>query len=327
MIFAYPQMFWLLLLLPLLALWQGYRRRGGEPTLQVSSTLPFVGLSSGLRAYLRPLPLVLRLLAMALLVVALARPQTRDDWTDITTEGIDIVLAMDISSSMLARDFQPNRLEVAKEMAARFIINRPNDRVGLVVFSGESFTQSPLTTDHPVVINQLSELQSGMLEDGTAIGMGLATSVSRLKDSQAISKVVVLLTDGVNNKGTIAPLTAAEIAQTLGVRVYTIGVGSYGKALFPVQTAFGTQYQQMDVTIDEEMLGQISQMTGGKYFRADSEEALRSIYDQIDQLEKSKIEEQQQSRRTEEFWPFVAWASLLVLLELVLRHTLLRTIP
>ncbi len=237
------------------------------------------------------------------------------------------MVCTDISGSMRARDFRPDRLEAAKEVAAEFIASRPNDRIGLVIFAGESFTQCPLTNDHTVVQNLLSEIKSGMLEDGTAVGLGLATSVARLKDSDAKSKVVILLTDGVNNQGEVAPKTAGEIAREFGVRVYTVGVGTRGQAPMPVQTPFGEQVQMMDVEIDEEMLTEIAQMTGGKYFRATNKENLQSIYQEIDQLEKTRISVIEFREKNDEYLPFVLLAGLLFLTEIVLRYTLLRTIP
>ena len=234
---------------------------------------------------------------------------------------------LDISSSMLARDFNPDRLEAAKDLAIQFIAGRRNDRIGLVVFSGESFTQCPLTTDHSVLINLFRDIKSGMIEDGTAIGMGLATSVSRLKDSEAKSKVIILLTDGVNNRGAIAPAMAAELAQTFGIRVYTIGVGSEGMAPYPVITPFGTQLRNMPVEIDEETLKDIAFNTGGEYFRATDNRKLKQIYEQIDQLEKSKIEVKEFSQKDEEFLMFVLLAALLFLSDMILRNTLLRQIP
>jgi Ca-activated chloride channel family protein len=234
------------------------------------------------------------------------------------------MMAMDISGSMLARDFNPDRLEAAKNVATEFISGRPSDRIGLVIFSGESFTQCPLTTDHAVLINLMREMQSGMIEDGTAIGLGLATAVNRIKDSEAVSKVIILLTDGVNNRGAIAPITAAEIAQTMGVRVYTVGVGTKGMAPYPVQTAAGTRYQNMPVEIDEQTLRDIADMTGGEYFRATDNESLENIYKEIDKLEKSKIDVQEYSQKNEEYLPWAIVAVLLILIELVIKRSVLR---
>ena len=241
------------------------------------------------------------MVAVALLIVILARPQSTNSWSNSSTEGIDIMLAMDISGSMLAQDLKPNRLEAAKDVAASFINGRPNDNIGLVVFSAESFTQCPLTTDHTVLLNLFKDIQSGMIQDGTAIGLGLANAVSRIKDSHAKSKVIILLTDGSNNAGEIAPVTAAEIAKTFGVRVYTIGVGTKGMAPYPFQTAFGVQYQNIPVEIDEATLKQIASTTGGQYFRATDNASLKEIYSEIDQMEKTKISVQEYSKKQEEY--------------------------
>jgi Ca-activated chloride channel family protein len=266
----------------------------------------------------------MRILAVALLILIIARPQSTDRWQNLSTEGIDIMLVMDISGSMLARDFSPDRLEASKNVATEFISGRPTDRIGLVIFSGESFTQCPLTTDHAVLINLMREMKSGMIEDGTAIGLGLATAINRIKDSDAISKVIILLTDGVNNRGEIAPLTAAEIAETLGLRVYTIGVGTRGLAPYPVQTRTGTIFQNMPVEIDEEVLMSIAEMTGGKYFRAINNESLKQIYAEIDKLEKSKIDVQELSKKNEEYKPFALTVLILLFLELLLSKVLLK---
>ncbi len=316
----------LLLLLPMTALYV-WRERRRQTTLRVSGLQPFHTMGTPLRAYLRHLLFVLRLLAVALLFIVMARPQSVNRWQKVSTEGIDIIIDLDISSSMLAQDFQPNRLEAAKEVAIKFISGRPDDRIGLVVFSGESFTQCPLTTDHAVLINLFKEVKSGMIDDGTAIGDGLATAINRLKDSKAKSKVVILLTDGMNNAGEIAPLTAAEIAKTFGIRVYTIGVGTRGTAPYPVQTPYGIRYQQMRVQIDEDVLRKIAEMTGGKYFRATDNRKLEEIYQEIDKLEKSKIDVKQFSKREEEYLRFALAAAFLLLLEWLLGQTVLRKLP
>jgi len=316
----------LLLLIPMTA-WYVWRQRHRQTVLRHSGLQPFGGMPVPVRAYLRHLLFVLRLLAVALLFIVMARPQSVNRWQKVSTEGIDIIIDLDISSSMLAQDFNPNRLEAAKDVAIRFISGRPDDRIGLVVFSGESFTQCPLTTDHAVLINLFREVKSGMIEDGTAIGDGLATAVNRLKDSKAKSKVVILLTDGMNNAGEIAPLTAAEIAKTFGIRVYTIGVGTRGTAPYPVQTPYGIRYQQMRVQIDEEVLQKIAAMTGGKYFRATNNRKLEEIYKEIDRMEKSKIDVKQFSKRQEEYMRFALLAALLLLLEWVLGSTVLKKFP
>lgn len=321
--FANPLMFWLLLLLPLLPFWAFWRRKKQQGSLMVST---LGGLQHLKPAYpiLRHAGVVLRMLAAALLIVALARPQSALSWEDATTEGIDIVIATDISGSMMAEDLKPNRLEAGKNIAMDFIKGRPHDRIGLVVFSGESFTQCPLTIDHDVLINLFKDISNGMIRDGTAIGMGLATAVNRLKESDAKSKVVILLTDGSNTTGSIAPATAAEIAQQFHVRVYTVGVGTEGYAPYPVQTPFGVQYQQVPVTIDEETLTEIADVTGGKYFRATDNEKLKAIYAQIDQLEKAKIAVTHYQQKTERFFPLALAALLLLLADFALRHTVLK---
>lgn len=270
---------------------------------------------------------VLRIIAFAFLIIVLARPQSTEHWQNVTTEGIDIMIALDISSSMLARDFQPDRLEASKDVAIEFISGRPDDRIGLVVFAGESFTQCPLTSDHSVLINFFHDVESGMIEDGTAIGNGLATSISRLKDSKAIGKVIILLTDGVNNRGEIAPKTAAEIAKIFGIRVYTVGVGTMGMAPYPVNTPFGIKYQNMKVEIDEKVLKEVALATDGRYFRATDNRKLKEIYKQIDQLEKSKIEVKEVSRRKEEFAGFALIAFFLLVAEGLFRILLFRALP
>jgi Ca-activated chloride channel family protein len=267
------------------------------------------------------------MMAIALTVIVLARPQSTNSWQNSSTEGIDIMMAIDVSTSMLAMDLKPNRLEAAKDVAASFINGRPNDNIGLVVFSGESFTQCPLTTDHTVLLNLFKDIQCGMIQDGTAIGLGLANAVSRIKDSQAKSKVIILLTDGVNNMGEIAPVTAADIAQTFGIRVYTIGVGTKGEAMYPYQTAFGISYQKIPVEIDEPALKQISSTTGGQYFRATDNASLKEIYTEIDNMEKTKISVQEYSKKQEEYKNWALLILALLLLDMLLRNTLLRNIP
>lgn len=325
--FQHPWLFLLLLVIPAYVAWFFWRRRTSHATMQVSTLETLDGVRPTWRVRLRFLPLALRLLAVALVVIVLARPQSTSSYSDSNTEGIDIVLSMDISGSMKAVDFKPNRLEAAKNVAAKFIAGRPNDNIGLVVFAGESFTQCPLTTDHAVLINLLSDIRTGMLEDGTAIGMGLATAVSRIKESKAKSKVIILLTDGMNNYGAISPEKAAELAQTFGVRVYTIGVGSQGVAQVPVQTAFGVKMQDMEVKIDETLLQGIADKTGGKYFRATNNKSLESIYEEIDKLEKTIMEVRHYTQRTDEYLPFAIAALILLVMEVLLRNTLLRTIP
>ncbi|MDR2765699.1 MAG: VWA domain-containing protein [Tannerella sp.] len=328
MIFANPAYLYLLLLLIPLMGWYIWKMRKNQASLQVSSSRAFVpSRTNTWKVYLRHVPYVFRMAAIAFLIVVLARPQSTDNWQNSTTEGIDIMLAMDISSSMLAEDLKPNRLEASKNVAASFINGRSNDNIGLVVFSGESFTQCPLTTDHAVLLNLFKDIHSGMIEDGTAIGLGLANAVSRIKDSQAISKVIILLTDGSNNRGEIAPVTAAEIARSFGIRVYTIGVGTKGEAPYPFQTAFGIKYQNVPVDIDEPTLKQIASTTGGQYFRATDNASLKSIYTEIDQMEKTKISVQEFSKKQEEYRDIALLVFALLLLEMLLRYTLFKKIP
>jgi len=284
----------------------------------------FPSAPKGLKVYMRHLPFIFRLAAISLIIVALARPQSSTSGTNISIEGIDIVIALDVSGSMLARDLTPDRLEASKNVAMEFIGGRPGDRMGLVVFSGEAFTQVPLTTDHSILLNMFKGIKSGMIQDGTAIGDGLATAVNRLRESKAISKVIILLTDGVNNAGSVDPMTAAEIARVFGIRVYTIGVGTYGNAPYPVQTPFGIQLRDMKVEIDEALLKQIADQTGGEYYRATSNQKLESIYKEIDELEKSKIDVTEFKSKHEEFLPLVILSLLFLAIEFLLKTTTLR---
>ncbi|QGY42405.1 VWA domain-containing protein [Maribellus comscasis] len=325
--FKNPEFFYLALVIIPMAAWYIFRQKRNTASIQISSTASVFRAPRTIKHYLRHLVFLLQIIAISFFTVVLARPQSSSNWENVTTEGIDIVIALDISSSMLARDFTPDRLEAAKNVAMEFISGREYDRMGLVVFAGEAFTQCPLTTDRAVLLNLFKDLQSGMIEDGTAIGNGLATSVARLKDSEAISRVVILLTDGENNSGEIAPVTAAEIAKTYGIRVYTVGVGSIGTAPYPVQTPYGIQLRDMEVKIDEETLQEISTITDGKYFRATSNNKLEEIYKEIDALEKSKIEVREFSRKSEEFLPFAAAGLLSLILSLILRTTVFRSIP
>jgi Ca-activated chloride channel family protein len=322
-IYANPKLLYFLLLIPVLVGWYIYRLHKSRAALVISTTKHLVNTAKSVKVFLRHLPFALRMLALALAIIALARPQSTNIQRNVTTEGIDIVLSLDVSGSMLARDFNPDRLEAAKSLGINFISGRANDRIGLVIFAGESFTLCPLTTDRATLINQFKAVDIGVLEDGTAIGSGLATAISRIKDSDAKSKVIILLTDGVNNRGEIAPMTAAEMAKTFGIRVYTIGVGTYGTAPYPVQTPFGTRYQNMQVEIDEDLLKGIAQMTGGEYFRATNNKALEQVYQKIDQLEKSKIEVNEYAKREEKYRGFLLAAFILLLLEFVLRRTYL----
>jgi Ca-activated chloride channel family protein len=325
-IFANQLFLYLLLIVPGMVAFYVLKQRKANASLNVPGLEPFARSVPTFRSYLRHILFGMRTAAVTLLIFVLARPQAVSSYQDVSTEGIDIMLSLDISGSMLARDFRPNRLEAAKDVATEFISGRPYDRIGLVVFSGESFTQCPITTDHAVLINLMREVQSGMIEDGTAIGTGLATSVNRLKDSPGKSKVIILLTDGVNNRGEIAPITAAEIAKTFGIRVYTIGVGTEGMAPYPVQTPFGVQYQNMPVEIDEAVLKDIADQTGGKYFRATDNNKLELVYKEIDKMEKSKIAVRQFTRHEEKFLIPAIIAFLLIALEVIARNTVLKSI-
>ena len=323
--FANPEYFYLLLIIPILWIWYFLYSKKRLSTLNISTTQNFKLYSW--KSYNKTILFFLRTFTIAFIIIAIARPQSTSSWQNSTTLGIDIVISMDISGSMLAQDLKPDRLEASKKVALEFISKRPNDRMGLVIFSGESFTQCPLTTDHQVLQNLFKDVKSGMIEDGTAIGMGLATAANRLKDSEAISKVIILLTDGVNNQGSIAPLTAAKIAEKFGIRVYTIGVGTEGFAPYPFKTPFGnTVYQDVEVKIDEKTLQDIAATTNGKYFRATSNKALEEIYLEIDQLERSKINVKEYSKKKEEFRILIYIALALLLLEFYFRFFLFKSI-
>lgn len=324
--FANPQFFWLLALLPLALLWYFFKRKDQVASVKLSTTKAFK--ESNLLARFRPLLFALRLLALSSIITALARPQTKDVSSRTkTTKGIDIVMAIDVSSSMLARDLMPNRLAALKEVASDFIKQRPSDRIGLVAYAGESYTKTPITSDKSIVLGALREITYGQLEDGTAIGMGLATSVNRLKESKAISKVIILLTDGVNNSGFIEPQTAADLAVEYGIKTYTIGLGTNGNALTPVayRRDGSFQYGMRQVEIDEELLLDIAKATGGKYFRATDNEKLEEIYEEINKLEKTEIEEFKYTRFEEKFRPWVFLAGILLLMEWVLKATLFKS--
>lgn len=327
-IFANPGFFYLFIIIALMIIWYVWRGRKSTASLSVSGFDGFTDTKISPRIILRHLLFVFRMAALSFFIVALARPQSTDKWEKVTTEGIDVVMAMDISGSMQAMDFKPNRLEASKDVGIEFVNSRPDDRFGLVVFAGESFTQCPLTTDRAVVTNFMHELKFGLIEDGTAIGMGLATAVNRIKDSKADSKVIILLTDGVNNQGEIGPVTAAELASTYGIRVYTIGIGSMGEAPFPVKDMFGrTMVQNMKVEIDEEVLKKIAVLTEGKYFRATNKDALKKIYKEIDHMEKTQLDVKQFSKRKDEYFPWLLGGMILIGLEIVFRYTIFRTIP
>ena len=318
---ANPNILWCLLVLVPMVVHYVWLCRAGGAAVKLSSTGALSRAPRTLRYWCRHLPFVLRLVAVALMVVALARPQSTEQLSKTTVEGIDIVLALDVSGTMLAADFEPDRLTAAKDVAAKFIADRPNDRIGLVVFAGESYTQSPLTTDKAALQTLLSQVKFGVVEDGTAIGMGLATAVNRLRESEAKSKVVILLTDGVNNAGQVAPLTAAEIAAEYGVKVYTIGVGKRGYAPYPYYDSWGNvRYQQQKVEIDEQTLTDIAAKTGGEYFRATSKTTLREVYDRINNLEKTRIETDNYTRHNEHFAVWLLWALALLLVEFGVRR-------
>ncbi len=332
MSFAHPIYFILLLLLLPYIVWYILFHRRSHPVMQVSSTEAFRFMRHSWKEYLIHLPFLLRIACFTLIVVGLARPQTTNNWKQTDVEGIDIMLCMDVSTSMLAEDLRPNRVKAAREVAIEFISGRPNDNIGLTLFAGEAFTQCPMTVDHAVLINMLQGLQcdmtqKGMIEDGTAIGMGLASAVARLKDSKAKSKVVILLTDGSNNRGDISPLTAAEIAKSFGIRIYTIGVGTNGLARYPMPVDGGIQYIQVPVEIDTKTLQSIASKTDGEFYRARDTKSLHEVYKEIDRLEKTKLNVKKFSKRYEAFVTFVGLAALMLLLELLLRTTILKRIP
>lgn len=305
-----------------------YRQRRGGATIHISTIGAMSEAPRTVRYWLRHLPFALRTVAVALIIIALARPQDVEHHSQTTSEGIDIVLAIDVSGTMLARDLKPDRITVAREAAGNFIVDRRGDRIGIVVFAGEAYTQSPLTTDQTTLLTMLGQVESGLIEDGTAIGTGLATALNRLRESEAKSKVVILLTDGVNNRTTIAPLTAAEIAKKLGVKVYTIGIGTRGTAPYPVQDMWGNiSYQQMPVEIDEQTLREIAEMTGGEYFRATDKGTLAEVYERINQLEKSEVEVTEFTTYDECFLVYLLAALAALVLEFVIGQLWLKRIP
>lgn len=327
MTFNNPEyLFFLLLLIPIV-FWYIKEMHKSDASLQISTHRNLQTMKKSYKVKLLHAPFVLRTLAIALIIIALARPQASNSWRTESTEGIDIMMALDISGTMMAEDLKPNRLKASKDVASEFILSRPNDNIGLVVFAGESFTQCPLTTDHAVLVNLFNGIDYGLIEDGTAIGLGLANAINRIKDSKSKSKVIILLTDGSNNRGDIAPITAAEIAKSFGIRIYAIGVGSYGQVRIPVQTPMGLQYQVMDSEFDEKSLQEIASMTGGHYFRATNNAKLRNIYQEIDKMEKTKINVREYNKKNEEFFVFAIIAFLLLLTEILLRNTILKRIP
>lgn len=329
MTFAHPQYFWLFLIFIPLIIWYVIKYKKASPTILISSTKSFDKLGTSWKVVVKHFLFVVRLAAIGCLIVILARPQTRDRWQTEETEGTDIVLALDVSTSMLARDFRPDRFEAAKEVASKFIAGRETDNIGIVIFSAESFTLVPMTTDKSVLLNYIQDIKMGMLEDGTAIGDGLATAINRIKGGKAKSKSIILLTDGSNNTGIVAPLTAAEIARKLGIKVYTIGIGTNGEAEFPIGiNLYGKmEYRRLPVVIDEVTLKKIASTTGGTYFRATSKNTLKDIFNEIDKLEKTLMDVKQFSHTEDYYMP---WAILLLALigfELIVRHTIIRTIP
>ena len=327
MFFEYPGLLWLLALPLLLVAHYLWQELGGRrPHMRVSSLQPWLAGGRSTLAWLRHLPFILRIAALCLIIVAIARPRSSTETEKVDTEGIDIVFAMDVSTSMLARDFTPDRISAAKDIAVEFIAQRPSDRMGIVVFAGESYTQCPLTTDRATLINLMKDVQTDLIEDGTAIGNGLATAIARMMDSDAKSRGVILLTDGVNNRGEIAPATAAEIAKTYGVRVYTIGLGTQGEAPYPVMTPWGVEVRNMPVEIDEDLLKSVAEATGGRYFRATDNTKLAEIYSEINQMEKARTTVDSFPVYKELFGKYALWALVCLLLELVLK-LLLRRLP
>ncbi|MBR5158989.1 MAG: VWA domain-containing protein [Bacteroidaceae bacterium] len=332
MTFANSAYLLLMLLIIPCVLWYVLKSSKRRAAMSVPTLSMYGGMRKSWKYYLIHVPFILDMAAIVLLSLILARPQTTDRWQDTEIEGIDIMLAVDVSTSMLAEDLKPNRIEAAKQVASEFINGRPNDNIGLTIFAGEAFTQCPMTVDHAVLLNMFQNVSSdiaakGIIEDGTAIGMGLANAISRLKDSQAKSKVIILLTDGSNNRGEISPMTAAEMAKSFGIRVYTIGVGTNGTAPYPVQGAFGKQYVNMAVEIDENVLRQIAQTANGQYYRATSNSKLKEVYEEIDKLERTKLQVKEFSKNQEEYQPLALALLLSLLVSILLKQTVLRTIP
>ncbi len=328
MIFAHPKYLWFLLIIIPCVVWYVYRHRFDFASIGISTVRPYSKLPVSYKQYLLHGMFALRMALLAILIVILARPQTHDKWSTSRTEGTDIVIALDISTSMLARDFKPDRFEAAKNVASKFVAGRESDNIGLVIFAGESFTAVPMTTDRAMLANFINDVKMGMLQDNTAIGDGLATSINRIKEGNAKSKSIILLTDGSNNTGNVAPITAAEIAKKKGIKVYTIGVGRNGMAPYPAENEFGRiSYVNLPVVIDETTLKTVASITGGKYFRATDNNVLAQIFEEIDQLEKSEIDVRNFSNTEDNYMPWALLALLLISVELIIRHTLLRSIP
>lgn len=327
--FAKPELLWLFLIYIPLIIWYIKKHRHAESSVQISSLDAFDKMPVSYKVYLRHFMFIVKLLAIGCLIIILCRPQTHDSWESSKTEGTDIIIAMDVSTSMLARDFNPDRFEAAKDVAAQFVSGRESDNIGIVIFAGESFTLVPMTTDQAVLINYIKEIKMGMLQDGTAIGDGLATSINRIRNGKAKSKSIILLTDGSNNTGVVAPLTAADIAKQFGIKVYTIGVGTMGTALYPVGINFygKVEYQRLPVVIDETTLKAISERTGGKYFRATSETVLKDIFSEIDKLEKTELDVRKFNQTEDDYMVWALILLALVVIGITVRHTLLRNIP
>lgn len=327
--FAKPELLWLFLIYIPLIIWYIKKHRYAESSVQISSLDAFDKMPVSYKVYLRHFMFIVKLLAIGCLIIILCRPQTHDSWESSKTEGTDIIIAMDVSTSMLARDFNPDRFEAAKDVAAQFVSGRESDNIGIVIFAGESFTLVPMTTYQAVLINYIKEIKMGMLQDGTAIGDGLATSINRIRNGKAKSKSIILLTDGSNNTGVVAPLTAADIAKQFGIKVYTIGVGTMGTALYPVGINFygKVEYQRLPVVIDETTLKAISERTGGKYFRATSETVLKDIFSEIDKLEKTELDVRKFNQTEDDYMVWALILLALVVIDITVRHTLLRNIP
>lgn len=327
--FAKPIFLWLFLLYIPLIVWYILKNKKSDAAIRISSVSAFSKLPTSYKVYLKHFLFVVRLAALGCVIIILCRPQTHDSWESSKTEGTDIVISLDVSTSMLARDFNPDRFEAAKEVASKFINGRESDNIGIVIFAGESFTLVPITTDKAVLVNYIKEIKMGMLEDGTAIGDGLATAINRIKDGKAKSKSIILLTDGSNNTGVVAPLTAADIAAKYGIKVYTIGVGTTGSALFPVGVnVYGkVEYQQLPVVIDEATLKSIANKTGGKYFRATSKHVLKEIFSEIDKLEKTELDVRKYNQTEDNYMPWALLLLALLLIDIIARHTVLRNIP
>lgn len=325
--FAHPKYLWLFVIYVPMLIWYVLKHREAQASLGISSTSPFASVGRSWKMLLRPLTVVMRFAAIGCLIVILARPQIKDNWRTTSTEGTDIMIALDVSSSMLARDFKPDRLEAAKTVAGKFVSQRTDDNIGVVIFAGESLTGLPMTVDHSMLINYINSIKMNILPDGTAIGDGIATSLNRLKEGKAKSKSIILITDGSNNTGVVAPLTAAEVAKELGVRIYTIGIGTNGMAPSPVMTPYGLEFQPQKVVIDESTLEQIADATGGKYFRATGNKVLEDVFSEIDQLEKTRMDVKHFSHTEDDYMLFAWIAFALVCLELLIRYTVLRNIP